>query len=1258
MTSTQSDSSSFGQLDERIQRWIWQQGWHELRSGQEQLIPLLLEGKYDVILAAPTAAGKTEAAFLPILTKLGANPFPSLGSLYISPLKALINDQFQRLDSFSEILNIDVHRWHGDVSQSAKQRLLTSPSGILLITPESLEALFVNQGAKLNNLCAHLQYVVIDELHALLDNERGAQLRSLLHRLDNLINRKPVRVGLSATLADMHPAAQFLRGDDPANVKCVVTNEPGVKKAVIKAFVNPEAQTTKPPPARDQVVFDLYTQLKSEHHLVFANARNRVEEYADALRERARLELLSDIFLAHHGNLSKELREEAEMRLRDDPRPAVCVCTSTLELGIDIGAMKSVAQIGPPPSVTSLRQRVGRSGRRGEPSILRMYALENPGPELMDPSDQLRPELLREIAGLELMLENWYEPPRLNVPHYSTLVQQVLSSIIQHGGASIAQLFRTLCGPAAFSTVTKDDLVLLLRALRARNLILQMDDGTLLLDKKGERITSHYSFYAAFETPEEYRLIHGSKTLGTIPVESLLRVNDHVLFAGKRWRVIDISDEDHIILVEPSRGARAPQFIGTVGKIHARVRHRMREVLERADQPHFLSETAQQLLTEAREAYARLNLSHLTTLEYGQETLLFHWSGDAEAQTLSLMLADRGIDAGLGELTFTVQASLNRTLEALVDIVEASDHPESDLLQHVKLKRQNKYDWALPPDLLDKEYAAREFDVPGAVHLARQLLGAEQRDQIAPTVTVPTRRSAGAPSLEVLDGYQSIGGTKILLSQRGEDILLDFGLDFKRYANFFEEFLRPRSTRGLLDLWHFQLVPHFNGLYRDDLRPLGELFPADREANVVGILLSHAHVDHYGMIGTLRPDIPLHATPESLAIIKSSQDTGRVDFWGEAVYAKLRGPADRDSRALRVQDGKLGRPTISIGPATEALSHFLASLPSDEGTRNLVPGALSVSTGQVGSFSYQAWPVDHSLLGCVAFQVESDLGRIVYTGDFRRHGALGSSTEAFVNEAAKNAPDILICEGTQVMRDNPNTTSETQVKDAANDIVRNATGKLVIADFGPRHIERLNAFHDVAAENQRRLVITTKDAYLLKALAFVNPTITLLDSPRLVIYDEIRASCSKWEAGIKDEFSDKLIDSREIRDNQAWYILAFSFFDCNELVDVLPQEAVYIYSSSEAYSEDQVLDMRRLWAWCNDEFRMKVHGLAMDGDKPIFPDRLNASGHATRQDIEWLIESIRPKGILPVHRSPESDAWFADLAKRHSIDLVPSKCSS
>jgi ATP-dependent helicase Lhr and Lhr-like helicase len=447
-------SRAFGLLAEPVRRWVYDQGWQSLRDAQEDAIPVLLAGTADVIIAAATAAGKTEAAFLPVCSRLASDPASGPGTrvLYVAPLKALINDQYDRLLGLCEHLEIPVHRWHGDVPGSKKSAFLKRPGGILLITPESLEALFVVRGPAVAGLMGALQYVVVDELHAFLGTERGAQLRSLLHRVELAIRRRVPRVGLSATLGDMSLAADALRPGQPGNVRCIVSASGGQDLSVqIRGYLTAPPKNEQDDEAADQqqIAADLFRVLRGQDNLVFANSRADAELYAARLREMCEATGAPNEFFPHHGSLSQELREDVEAALKDHGRPTTAVATTTLEMGIDIGSVQSVAQLGAPPSVSALRQRLGRSGRRGEPAILRVYVAEPVADARTPLADELRAELVQAIATLELLRAGWCEPPDQGALHLSTLIQQLLSAIAQHGGITAAAGYRTLCGPGS-----------------------------------------------------------------------------------------------------------------------------------------------------------------------------------------------------------------------------------------------------------------------------------------------------------------------------------------------------------------------------------------------------------------------------------------------------------------------------------------------------------------------------------------------------------------------------------------------------------------------------------------------------------------------------------------------------------------------------------------------------------------------------------------------------------------------------------------
>lgn len=729
-----SESSAFSLLDERIQRWIWQAGWTELKDAQEQAIPLILEGDHDVVIAAATASGKTEAAFFPILTRMLQAEAPA-SALYISPLKALINDQWGRLSHLCQDLEVPVYPWHGDISASHKTKFKRRPFGCLLITPESLEGLLMREGHALERIFGGLLYVVIDELHAFINTDRGKQLQSLMHRIDIGLGRRIPRIGLSATLGKMQLAAEFLRPDDGGNAAIVNSKSEGQElKVLVRGVYNlPPRLGDEEVKAREREALpvekeDLLPQgvlaiadhllktLRGSNNLVFPNSRNKVELYADLLRRACEDSGVPNEFWPHHGSLSKSVREETELELKAGERPATAIATTTLELGIDIGAVKSIAQVGPAPSVASLRQRLGRSGRRkGEPAILRAYCLEEPLSTDMSISDQLREGLVQTIAQVRLLVMSWFEPPRIEGLHLSTLIQQLLSLIAQHGGISAAKAWDLLCTSGVFPALSKQQFISLLRALGERELLIQDHSGVLLHGPVGEKIVNHYSFLAAFSTREEFRIVADGKQLGSLPLDRPIAPGSYLIFAGRRWQVVGCYPEDKLVQVVPARAGKVPLFDGMAGKIHDRVRQEMRAILAEDHPVQFLDADGAKLLAEARKAYSRLGLDRHVLFQDGRNVRVFTWRGDWVNDTLAMMLVGLGMEATNEGLSLNVSgASLDQVTESLSHIARSPVQDGAELVRNIRNKYLGKYDAFLPDDLLDQNFAASELDIDGA----------------------------------------------------------------------------------------------------------------------------------------------------------------------------------------------------------------------------------------------------------------------------------------------------------------------------------------------------------------------------------------------------------------------------------------------------------------------------------------------------------------------------------------------------------------
>lgn len=701
-----------------------------------------MHGEDDVVIAAATAGGKTEAALLPLFSRVHRTKAdgPGFDLLYVSPLRALINDQMRRLRELCEEIGLPAYPWHGDVSAAVKTKARKNPRGILLITPESLEAMFVLRGLEIPRLFGKLDCIVVDELHALLDSERGVHVRSLLCRLESATKRRIRRVGLSATLGDMALTRRYVRPEAPDAVSVLESTADGAELRLLlrgyRAARNAARGETEDGETGDAagmrsvdaaITANLFGKLRGATNLLFAGSRQRVETFSDLLRRSSERERLPNEFFPHHANLSREHRTFVEARLKAGKAPTTAVCTSTLELGIDIGDIACVAHVGAPPSVASLRQRLGRSGRRGQPAVLRMYETERGIDANTHPVDALRLRLVRSIAMVGLLLERWCERPRPDALHLSTLVHQVLSVIAERGGVRAPQLFETLCGRGPFRRVDKALFGRLLRRMGDPEvaLIEQSPDGTLLLGREGERIVEHYSFYAVFETPEEYRVTFDGRPLGTIPITVPLAPKMTIVFSGRRWSVVAVHDREKVVLVKPSSGGRPPPFAGDFGVIDDRIVRRMRAVLERNDTPRYLDAVAAELLEEGRAAYRQLGLASRRIVDLGEgHYLLATWDGTVRTVTLALALRSHGLRVEPHDGFLDVDDRMeDGSLLHVLNMLASEPPPDgADLAADAAVLETEKFHRYLSRDLLVLDAVSSKLTPSAVPEMAQQLL--------------------------------------------------------------------------------------------------------------------------------------------------------------------------------------------------------------------------------------------------------------------------------------------------------------------------------------------------------------------------------------------------------------------------------------------------------------------------------------------------------------------------------------------------------
>lgn len=726
-------AEAFSLLAPGVQRQLWRMGWTQLRPIQVDAIRAVTQTDCHCVIAAETASGKTEAAFLPILSKICDEPSGSVRALYIGPLRALINDQFRRVEDLCGYLEMPVYRWHGDVEASSKNKLLRLPAGVLLITPESLESLFVNRSPQLPALLGGLRFVVIDELHAFLGSERGVHLQSLLSRLRHApsASRPNFRVvALSATIGDLRVACEFIDREQPDDVAVIRSSSEG-KELKYRVHAHAGSNGEGPPAggADDadhaelatmrQVAQDLVEHCRGSTNLIFTNSKGDLEIYADLCRDVCRTEGLPDSFLVHHGSLSKEIREDAEAEMKSG-RPRTTLCSSTLELGIDIGSVRMVGQIGPPWAVAGFKQRLGRSGRRDdEPRIGRMYIVcRELGPEA-ELLDRLHLELIQAIAITELLLEGWVEPLHPAKCDLSTLTHQIISIIAETGGLGAGELYERLCKVGPFQEVEPALFTRLLRCLGGRDVVEQTSQGDLILGLLGERLRSERDFYAAFLTPDEFTVLHGERNIGTLPLRIVPKPGENIILAGRRWKVALVDLERAEVQVAPAAGRKRPLFLGGPGEIHDRVRERMREILRESRPFHYLNPVGTQLLGHARLAAGESGACErqLTSIS-DRRTLWFTWLGTRKQTTLVAMFAAAGVPAVDRGVAVEVDAPIAK-VRAIIESFVNSPADALAIAAHVQPKFRRKYDRLFSDDLLEVAIARDTLDVRGALDACR-----------------------------------------------------------------------------------------------------------------------------------------------------------------------------------------------------------------------------------------------------------------------------------------------------------------------------------------------------------------------------------------------------------------------------------------------------------------------------------------------------------------------------------------------------------
>ena len=735
----------FERLAPFIQDYIYENKWEELRANQVAACEVIFDSDDNLLLSSGTASGKTEAAFLPVLTELYQKPSNSVGVLYISPLKALINDQFKRLEQLLLDSNLPVTKWHGDASMAQKNRLIKQPEGILQITPESLESLLTNKRGACLKLFSDLRFVIIDEVHYFMRDVRGIQLLCVLERLKKLTGVNPRRIGLSATLGDLTLAKSWLNTGTGRDCAAPISEEGKRRiRLHVERFVNYADKrdmagngedadigigsasgigngsgSTSETYSGDRAHYEyLFQQTLDKKTIIFANSREEIEFIMANLRQIAMKNKAPDVYRVHHGNVSALLRENTEDEMKSEEEKIVTGATVTLELGIDIGSLDQAIQVGAPISVSSFAQRLGRCGRRGQVPQLLFTFTESIRINSEDALGPINWDFIRTVAIIELYIrDHWIEPIPPQNHAYNLLYHQTMSCLKSNGELSPAALAQAVLSLESFKYITQEDYKKLLTHLLDLEHLQRTELGGLLIGRAGEPIVNSHKFLTVFLAPEYLLVKEENRTIGT--VDKVYPVGVRFALAGMSWETVDVNEKSKVIFVKRVPGISVVDWdVDFTAELHTVLVRKIRNILKGEEAYPYLSDGCKERLQEIR--YITQNsgiLDALVTPLSDRKYAIFPWVGTRQLVTLHYALRQRGLksripfprcvyleviyEGGVGELEQTIRDILESNLDLY------------SLPLPGKVQIEGKYNEFVPQELLRKQFIEDYLDFYG-----------------------------------------------------------------------------------------------------------------------------------------------------------------------------------------------------------------------------------------------------------------------------------------------------------------------------------------------------------------------------------------------------------------------------------------------------------------------------------------------------------------------------------------------------------------
>ena len=706
-------ASAYFDLSERLRHGISSAlRWSELREVQERTIPAVLAGK-NVLVLAPTAGGKTEAAFFPVLDTLHREPARGVGCVYVSPLRALLNNQEGRVKRLAGLVGLGAFKWHGDVGAGPRNRFLKEPAEVLMTTPESLEVLLTTGRDVEHALFAQTRFVVVDEIHAFAAGDRGAHLTAVLERLGRRSGEDLQRIGLSATVGNPEGLTRWLGGTSERPWEIVDPPRKPTQKRIaihhVGAGVEAAASAAVPLAGGRKSIF-------------FTQGR------ADTERVREALEGFGLPVFVHHSSVSREFREEAEGKFASSEGPATLVSTSTLELGIDVGDLDCVLQLDAPTTVSSFLQRLGRTGRRpGKAQHLEFFTSNEDG-------------LLQAVALVNLARKRFVEKVEPSTENTPVLLHQILALVLEHAAIKREALWRSLKGPRPFDGIDRADFDGIVDHLIETG-ILRTLDGLVAFGEEGERVfggKNFFELYSVFETPAEAVVkTPDGRVIGTLETDFVRKMEDRsltFLLAGRTWQAVEVDLRRALVVAVPFSGGEAPRWHGTTGFLGRVVAEEMRAILLSEEAFRFVDEPGNEALRRLRKERAPiLSRDRCPIAARGNGALRLHTYAGGKINATIAALAERSGLArvsGLGDLEIDLASPAGGQLEAesvramLRELRDAeaslSSMDLADLVGGTDRGRLAKFQPYLPGHL-EALYLSRELlDIPGVAALARE----------------------------------------------------------------------------------------------------------------------------------------------------------------------------------------------------------------------------------------------------------------------------------------------------------------------------------------------------------------------------------------------------------------------------------------------------------------------------------------------------------------------------------------------------------